>query len=182
MYAIDAMGLKVCIRQGTQIAIHPDQVKQWSNAGEDISQQFTVLKEEHDKKYLMLLADQISSQSRRPGTLVKTEEANTEATPLPGLDESKDDQPLEKPKVFASEEKLIESDPIETRCASEVAGIELLRGKSGKIYLLAEKDKVLPKWSLLGGYGTGKQLVYLGFQSRNCQMFLLMSSPSFTKS
>ena len=45
-----------------------------------------------------------------------------------------------------------------SKCMSEVAGVVLLRTSSGKVFLLSEKDKALPRHSILGGFGTGKYL------------------------
>jgi hypothetical protein len=47
-------------------------------------------------------------------------------------------------------------DPLQERCVSEVAGVEVLRVASGKTYLLATgKDTALPRKTVLGGFGTG---------------------------
>lgn len=47
--------------------------------------------------------------------------------------------------------------PFGKRSASEITGVEIIKGKSGRIYLLsADKREIIPKYSLVGGYGTGK--------------------------
>jgi len=46
--------------------------------------------------------------------------------------------------------------PFLARCVSEVAGIEIIKGKSGQIYLLSDKDRIIAKNTLIGGFGTGK--------------------------
>ena len=61
-------------------------------------------------------------------------------------------------KTFESVVKLQEAEEILVRCASEVTGIEILKTKSGKVFLVAEKKRILPKHTLLGGFGTGKCL------------------------
>lgn len=63
-------------------------------------------------------------------------------------------------KVFENLEALEGEDgPLKPRCSSEVAGVEVLRGKSGSVYLMAlDKQKILPKHTLVGGFGTGKCL------------------------
>ena len=61
-------------------------------------------------------------------------------------------------QTFESVAKLQESEEILTRCASEVTGIEIVKTKSGKVFLVSEKKRILPKHTLLGGFGTGKCL------------------------
>ena len=59
-------------------------------------------------------------------------------------------------KTFASLEGLQSEEEIAGRCASEIPGVELLKAKSGRLYLLSDKKKILPKMTLIGGFGTGK--------------------------
>ena len=59
-------------------------------------------------------------------------------------------------KTFGSLEALEREEEIACRCASEFPGVELLKAKSGKVYLLSDKKKILPKLTLIGGFGTGK--------------------------
>ena len=156
--SIDGMGLKVCVREGTQIAIHPDQCRQWTNSGTELLEKFSVLKDLHNEKYLNLLAPIIKRQSgagdtegaSNTGAVVSVDDvepaANTDdagAAPAAGL-------------TFESLEKLAEADPIETKCVSEIQGVNLIRCKSGKIFLCSDKDRILAKWTSLGGFGTGK--------------------------
>ena len=61
-------------------------------------------------------------------------------------------------KVFDSFEELQRADSITSRCVSELPGVDLLKGTSGKIYLLSDKDRILAKNTLMGGFGTGKPL------------------------
>ena len=62
------------------------------------------------------------------------------------------------PKTYESVQALQSQDEIASRCASEVAGVELLKTASGKILIVSEKKRILPKLTLLGGFGTGKHL------------------------
>ena len=59
-------------------------------------------------------------------------------------------------KTFASLEALQKEEEIAGRCASEIPGVELLKAKSGSLYLLSDKKRILPKLTLIGGFGTGK--------------------------
>ncbi|CAK9047272.1 unnamed protein product [Durusdinium trenchii] len=157
--SIDSMGLKVCVRQGTAVVIHPDQEKQWKNSGQEFAEQFAALKQHHETHYQNLLSDQLS-QSK--SAIVKATAADSSAADTAVADPEPPSGPgepsAEKPVTFESEEKLVQSDPIETRCGSEVSGVELIRCKSGKIYVMADKARVVPRWTLLGGFGTGKHL------------------------
>lgn len=58
--------------------------------------------------------------------------------------------------VFESFESLQAKDSVAARCQSEAGGVELLLGASKKIYIMSDKKRVLPRHTLLGGYGTGK--------------------------
>ena len=61
-------------------------------------------------------------------------------------------------KVYDSFEELQKADSIQSRCVSELPGIELLKGDSGRLYLLADRERIIPKNTLIGGFGTGKPL------------------------
>ena len=146
------MGLQVCVRQGTQIVVHPDQAKQWNNSGSDLAEQFQKLKADHDDLYRDLLAPVI--QKTQP----TSSQTTVEAEAVVPVEEPKDPKPLPAPKVvvFESEAKLAEADPIKVKCVSEIQGITLIKTDSGKIYLCCDKDRILSKWMSLGGFGTGK--------------------------
>ena len=70
-------------------------------------------------------------------------------------------------KTFETLAALEAVDQIATRCVSELAGVEILKGKSGKIYLLSNKRRIIPKHTLVGGFGAGRKL---GFVSPTFQM------------
>eukprot|EP00435_Cladocopium_sp_Y103_P051979 s1803_g16.t1 len=63
-------------------------------------------------------------------------------------------------RSFESIEKMQESEAILSRCASEISGVEILKGKNGGIYLVSEKKRILPKHTLIGGYGAGKYIPF----------------------
>lgn len=64
----------------------------------------------------------------------------------------------EGPQQFESLSELEKVDEIIESLASEISGVKLLRGKSGAIYLMSDKPKILPKKTQLGGYGTGSYI------------------------
>lgn len=64
--------------------------------------------------------------------------------------------PAPEPEIKSYESVEALGEEVVARCASEVAGVELLKTSSGKILLLSEKKRIVPKHSLIGGYGTGK--------------------------
>lgn len=66
-------------------------------------------------------------------------------------------------KVFDSVEQLPEE--VLNRCASEVSAIEIVKGKNGGLYLVSDKKRILPKHTLVGGFGGGK---YLGLLVWHC--------------
>lgn len=47
---------------------------------------------------------------------------------------------------------------VEHRAPSEIASVELLRGKDGSLWLLSSQNKSVGKHQLLGGFGTGQWL------------------------
>ncbi|CAK9100925.1 Uncharacterized protein SCF082_LOCUS47204 [Durusdinium trenchii] len=154
----DALELEACVRQGTKIAIHPDQVKQWTSSGAALEAEFKKLEANHIEKYQNCLASVITAQAQSSsslptaaGAVVAADDENNEDDPPPASP-----APVTQDSEFASLEKLRESDAVEVKCASEVAGVDLIKTASGKIWLLSEKDRVVPRFSQIGGYGTGK--------------------------
>ena len=109
---------------------------------------FTRLKQNHEEKFQNLLKEVIQASPVVETAIVEEEPsgsgagAGTEA----------------ESKTFASMEELESTDPVAARCASEITGVEILKAKSGKIYLLSDKARIIPKHTLVGGYGTGKTI------------------------
>ena len=60
-------------------------------------------------------------------------------------------------KVFDSTAALKGSEEIITQCVSEVTGVEILKAKSGHVLVCASR-RILPKHTLVGGFGTGRCL------------------------
>ena len=63
---------------------------------------------------------------------------------------------LPAPVVFDSIEKLKETEAVQFQMASEASGIQILLMESGHVFVLSDKDRVLPKSTQLGGFGTGQ--------------------------
>lgn len=159
--SIDSMSLQVCVRQGTQIVIHPDQQRQWTSSGPEIEAEFKSLKSNHDRLYASALSQVIKERGQTATSMVEAC-GDDEAEGDQGADSAAapvQDAASTTPVTFESVEKLLEQDPTEHRCSSEVAGIELFLGKSGNVYICSEKDRILGKFTILGGFGTGKHLV-----------------------
>ena len=143
------------MRNGTVIEIHPDHVKKWSQTG--FADDFCKLAEKHTENFKDLLKPVLAASA---GSATGSQEegavtANAEDSADIG---SKDAASLDL-KSWESYDALHSEDEIKHKCVSEIVGVELLKSKSGHFYLLSEKGKVIPKHAIIGGYGTGKQLV-----------------------
>lgn len=58
--------------------------------------------------------------------------------------------------VYESVEKLKASEEVLVMCASELAGVQIIKVKGPKVYLVSDKARTLAKHTLIGGFGTGK--------------------------
>ncbi|CAK9075226.1 unnamed protein product, partial [Durusdinium trenchii] len=154
--SIDKLKLEVCVRQGTTIVIHPDQCKQWSNSGSEIAEAFAELKKNHTDNYSQVLSSIISTPGQSASQVSGTSQEAAAALTDAAEPETSDPGPAVPKVTFESIDKLKEKEEIEVRCASEVSGVELIKCRSGKIFLCSDKKRVVPKSTLLGGYGTGK--------------------------
>ncbi|CAK9008227.1 unnamed protein product [Durusdinium trenchii] len=108
---------------------------------------FASLKKEHEEKYQGILKDIVAS------TAVVDADSAT-----PNAETAAEPSGPEELKRFESLEALEAHDgPFALKCSSETPGIDIIKGKSGAIYLMAtDKRKILPKFTLIGGFGTGK--------------------------
>lgn len=154
IYAIDALPLTVCCRKGTQIQIHPDQERQWANSGIDFADLYQSVKEKHNEKYLNMLAPLIGSGGQIAAEPAAASGAAGALEDDPQVEESAEGHG--ELVSFESADALHQADAIATRCPSEVAGVELVRCNSNKIYLISDKDRTLAKHTVLGGFGSGK--------------------------
>ena len=160
--SVDSLQLEVCVREGTSIKIHPDQMRQWKSSGQEFDQQFEELKNHHLETYANCLNGVISDASTPTSSTTTSSESSapaaTAVVPIEDEQEEPPNEPQPQLTVFESLEKMQESETVECKCMSEVAGVELLRTSSGKMFFLCDKDKALPRHTVLGGFGTGKYL------------------------
>ena len=142
------------------MVIHRDQARQWLSKGPPYEEEFKLLLETHMQKYENALASLITPAGSTPSGQTQTTAVVVAAAGGEGEDEGavEEEGGSDAPPVtFESVEKLQAADPIATRVASEFSGVELLLTTSKKIFLLADKVKSIPKWTILGGFGTGKK-------------------------
>lgn len=97
--------------------------------------------------------------------------------PAAGTEEQREQPDFQS---FESIEKMQESEEILSRCVSEISGVEILKGKNGGIYLVSEKKRILPRHTLVGGYGAGKFLglfyCFMSFQAISVTLDLLQNN------
>ncbi|CAK9042526.1 Uncharacterized protein SCF082_LOCUS24459 [Durusdinium trenchii] len=142
-----SLELQVLVKSGSDFKIHPDQMRQWENAGHVIATKFAELKADHEKNFQPVLKNIIAASASvdREGP-----EAEAAVVPADGGGEGEDTEL----KSYGSVEELEKDDgPFVARCMSEIAGIEVIKGKSEKVYLVSvDKRRIVPKHTLLGGY------------------------------
>ena len=144
---VDKLRLEVCVRDGARIVIKPDEDRYWMAQGGSLTDAYVALKEDHKKNYEKLLCSLMPG-----GTSGQGSEEQPAANETTAAAETGDTGP---PVEVDSLDKVKEAEKIEEELPSEVADISILRCASGKIYLLAKKDKLIPKHCQLGGFGTG---------------------------
>lgn len=149
--SVDSMKLEVLVRDGTKIVIHPDQVRMWKSKGEKYEADFLELSNQHTEKYEGMLASVI--QQSAAGASSTSAMAEVDDEPPPEVEEGPEPELVS----FESLAKLEAADPVAVRVSSEVAGVELLKTASNKLFLLAEKQKSIPRFAIIGGFGSGKQ-------------------------
>ena len=54
--------------------------------------------------------------------------------------------------------------PVGPRCASEISGVDIIKGKSGRVYLFSDKARIIAK----GGFSSGK---CLACKQADCRSF-----------
>lgn len=160
--SFDSLSLEVLVREGSRVVIHQDQEKQWKNSGGEIERVFQDLKAHHVEKFQSLLSPMLAQTSEAqpagtgPSTASEQSVAAIADDDLPEVPDPAAGAAPEAVTTFESLEKLEAEDKIKVRTASELAGVELLKTESGKIFIFSEKAKVVPKHTILGGFGSGK--------------------------
>ncbi|CAE7836491.1 unnamed protein product [Symbiodinium sp. CCMP2592] len=167
----DSLPLQVLVREGVNMVVHPDYVRKWGNCGGELGQEqlalyhpsknrYKKLVAEHEKSHQLLLKDIISNNSGTTLTPNRTLNPQTHETDAgePNRAEPPPAALPETSKTYESEEAMIngESSAINFRVASEIQGVELVRLQNGKSFIVPDKDKVIAKWTCVGGYGTGR--------------------------
>jgi len=110
---------------------------------------FESIQEKHEKKYQSILQNVIQGGST---PAVDAAAAAVDEAPVVPYEESQDF------KVYESVEKLPEE--VLNRCMSEISGIEIVKGKNDGLYMVSEKKRIIPKHTLVGGFGGGKYLTH----------------------
>ena len=80
---IDNVKLEICIRSGTAIEIHPDEVKYWLSQEAVVVEEFTAIKKHHDDRYKNMLAPIIEKQLNVNPTDDAKESSKEDATVAP---------------------------------------------------------------------------------------------------
>ena len=97
--------------------------------------------------------------AKQSGTLVEDQPTPPTGEGGGGGGEGEGSTAEQQLKSFGSVAELETADgPFIARCASEITGIEVIKGKSGQIYLLSDRARIISKHSLVGGFGTSKFL------------------------
>ena len=113
---------------------------------------FQKLEKEHVATHQKLL--QTILQNTNINQIIAGTEDNTSGT-APAADPIEErPEPRVEPKTFESLQAVGEE--VAARCASEVAGVELIKTTSGKILLMSDRKRIIAKQTLIGGFGTGK--------------------------
>ena len=63
---------------------------------------------------------------------------------------------LESAIVVESKDALLATQELDVEVASEVQGVQLILTKAGQLWLVSDRDQIIPKHTQLGGYGTGQ--------------------------
>lgn len=122
------------------------------------------MQKSHESKFQGLLQSIVRSSGAIVPTDDQSQSPQAEGGDRPQQAPAQESEQGPELKSFASFEALNSADSIQVRCASEIAGVELLKGSSGKIYVMSDKSRILAKHQLLGGFGTGKH-----FGQKNCK-------------
>ena len=142
--SVDKLKLEVCVRDGLRVLIKPDEDRYWSAQAGEIGEQYALLKSDHILNYESMLEDVVQKAN-------STDKGKAEVK----APEDGEGQDAELPK-YESLDALRAAEKVEEEVVSEVPDVTVLRCESGKVYIMAtKKEKLLPKYSQLGGFGTG---------------------------
>ncbi|CAK9100002.1 Uncharacterized protein SCF082_LOCUS46826 [Durusdinium trenchii] len=155
--SVDSLGLEVLVREGTKLSIHRDQARLWQSK-ENFQEEFEALRKTHVETHEMMLAPiiQQSASGVSSEAIVAHEDETGEDDPEPNEEEETGRPSAPEPVTFESLDKLLATDPLVAKTASEISGVEMIKTTSGRLFLLSEKTKAIPRYGILGGFGTGK--------------------------
>lgn len=144
MSSLDAMSFNVLERVGNKMEIKEDEHVFWSSQGGQISEEYEKLRKAH--------LEIIGVECPTIGGSAGSGGQGTEASESGGQQE--EDSKFE---TAESADKLKEQFGLAHRVSSEVQGVEIIITNQGGIWLLSQnEDKVVPRHSQLGGFGTGQ--------------------------
>lgn len=134
---------------------------------------FERIQENHEKKYQAILQGVIQGGSTPAVDAAAA--AGDEAQIVPH-EQSGGQEEL---KVYESVEKLPEE--VLNRCMSEISGVEIVKGKNGGLFLVSERKRIIPKHTLVGGFGGGKYLTHsLSLALKVFSEFMIVRTTSYS--
>ena len=140
---VDEAVLEVLEKSGTGVfTIKADEHKYWSMQTGEILQQYNDLKEQNAQLMIQLFGRPAPTPTPS-GTSGQAEPTTSPEEPIPGCE-------------LESMAKLEETHGIEAKCNTEIASVQLVLAKNKSVWLVSSQDKVLAKYQVLGGYGTGQ--------------------------
>ena len=160
MDGIETLQLDGLQRKGTSFDIKDEDIKYWMSQGEEFSEPFRKLLDRHNECYRDLLRNAklgSDEDKKNPGPEGDDEDRagmSLAASSSPGTPGGNLGVP--EAKEFDSMVALQAADPVEKTAVADVNGVEILRGASGKTYLLSKSgNRTIPKKVQLGSFGTG---------------------------
>ena len=136
---LDSVQFEVLERNGGKMVIKADETKFWSAQGGVITEEFEALRSKH----LEMVGSGHEAGEADSLVAVDSETRGSE----------ENTQTNEEKESLA---QLEESPGVEVKVQSEVAQVELILAKDGSVWLLANANKTLNKFTQLGGFGTGQ--------------------------
>lgn len=141
---LDAVEFTVLERVGDRFQIKSDEHRYWTSQGGKFAESYESLRAEHEEILsVQRLGLGPSARQEREEAAAETAEPSTNSGATC--------------EVLDSLDALKSQYGVQAEVVSEVAGINILVAKDASIWLLSTKEKKhVPKYSLLGGYGTGQ--------------------------
>ena len=151
---VDKLKFEICVRSGTEILVHPDELNYWKLQDSDSRAIVDKLVDDHNKLYKGMISHIIERQTIQ-ATGIKEELLDD-----PGAADDDDKGNTGEINIadfeFESVTALEHADGPLVKLPSEVPEVDLMRGKGGSTYLLSAKGRSVAKHTQLGGMGTGR--------------------------